>query len=211
MVSQTGFWLSDCDKYEENKHVVFTGNGYSAEWKQEAAKRGLPNLSLSFGNLWQIKQAFLFWLYFLSLFPLASWFMMNVWNNMKLKGAAEVIKWTRRERWAKVWYFGCWILLVSCPDLLARSANQEHNTKGLGDMEFTGKPGHDRAYGCARAVRVAIKSRRVYSSVLSAGRHFLRSWASTQKKRPQQEQRWCSRTTLLLWRLRPGMSSTLWA
>lgn len=31
--------------FKENKHVVFTGNGYSAEWKQEAAKRGLPNLN----------------------------------------------------------------------------------------------------------------------------------------------------------------------
>eukprot|EP00913_Durusdinium_trenchii_P027343 g25652.t1 len=29
----------------ENKHVIFTGNGYSAEWKEEAAKRGLPNLN----------------------------------------------------------------------------------------------------------------------------------------------------------------------
>jgi len=31
--------------FKENKHVVFTGNGYSGEWKQEAAKRGLPNLN----------------------------------------------------------------------------------------------------------------------------------------------------------------------
>lgn len=31
--------------FKENKHVVFTGNGYSVEWKQEAAKRGLPNLN----------------------------------------------------------------------------------------------------------------------------------------------------------------------
>ena len=31
---------------QENRHVVFTGNGYSAEWRQEAAKRGLPNLKL---------------------------------------------------------------------------------------------------------------------------------------------------------------------
>ena len=31
--------------YKENKHVIFTGNGYSAEWKVEAAKRGLPDLN----------------------------------------------------------------------------------------------------------------------------------------------------------------------
>lgn len=31
--------------YKENKHVIFTGNGYSDEWKQDAAKRGLPNLN----------------------------------------------------------------------------------------------------------------------------------------------------------------------
>eukprot|EP00437_Effrenium_voratum_P011109 CAMPEP_0181421460 /NCGR_PEP_ID=MMETSP1110-20121109/13109_1 /TAXON_ID=174948 /ORGANISM="Symbiodinium sp., Strain CCMP421" /LENGTH=683 /DNA_ID=CAMNT_0023544525 /DNA_START=65 /DNA_END=2117 /DNA_ORIENTATION=- len=31
--------------YKENKHVIFTGNGYSAEWPVEAAKRGLPNLN----------------------------------------------------------------------------------------------------------------------------------------------------------------------
>jgi glutamine synthetase len=30
--------------YKENKHVIFTGNGYSAEWPVEAEKRGLPNL-----------------------------------------------------------------------------------------------------------------------------------------------------------------------
>lgn len=54
--SEAGFL--DCDKYEENKHVVFTGNGYSAEWKQEAAKRGLPNLSLSFGNLLRSKVSY---------------------------------------------------------------------------------------------------------------------------------------------------------
>jgi len=30
--------------YKDNRHVIFTGNGYSAEWPQEAAKRGLPNL-----------------------------------------------------------------------------------------------------------------------------------------------------------------------
>ena len=32
-------------RYKENKHVIFTGNGYSAEWPVEAAKRGLPNLN----------------------------------------------------------------------------------------------------------------------------------------------------------------------
>ncbi|CAE7197067.1 glnA3 [Symbiodinium natans] len=31
--------------FKENKHVIFTGNGYSPEWKEEAAKRGLPNLN----------------------------------------------------------------------------------------------------------------------------------------------------------------------
>ena len=30
--------------FEENKRVVFCGNGYSAEWPIEAKKRGLPNL-----------------------------------------------------------------------------------------------------------------------------------------------------------------------
>eukprot|EP00913_Durusdinium_trenchii_P021046 g19779.t1 len=30
---------------KENKHVIFTGNGYSAEWPVEAQKRGLPNLN----------------------------------------------------------------------------------------------------------------------------------------------------------------------
>merc|ERR1712050_184379 len=31
--------------FKENRHVIFTGNGYSAEWPVEAAKRGLPNLN----------------------------------------------------------------------------------------------------------------------------------------------------------------------
>ena len=31
--------------FKENKHVIFTGNGYSAEWPVEASKRGLPNLN----------------------------------------------------------------------------------------------------------------------------------------------------------------------
>jgi len=31
--------------FKENKHVIFTGNGYSAEWPIEANKRGLPNLN----------------------------------------------------------------------------------------------------------------------------------------------------------------------
>jgi len=30
--------------FRENRHVIFTGNGYSAEWPVEAKKRGLPNL-----------------------------------------------------------------------------------------------------------------------------------------------------------------------
>merc|ERR1712137_532921 len=31
--------------FKDNRHVIFTGNGYSAEWPVEAAKRGLPNLT----------------------------------------------------------------------------------------------------------------------------------------------------------------------
>jgi glutamine synthetase len=31
--------------YKDNRTVIFTGNGYSAEWPIEAAKRGLPNLN----------------------------------------------------------------------------------------------------------------------------------------------------------------------
>jgi glutamine synthetase len=31
--------------FKENRHIIFTGNGYSAEWPVEAAKRGLPNLN----------------------------------------------------------------------------------------------------------------------------------------------------------------------
>merc|ERR1719394_1671322 len=31
--------------YKENRNVIFTGNGYSAEWPKEAEKRGLPNLN----------------------------------------------------------------------------------------------------------------------------------------------------------------------
>merc|ERR1719410_1189148 len=31
--------------YKENRNVIFTGNGYSAEWPEEAKKRGLPNLN----------------------------------------------------------------------------------------------------------------------------------------------------------------------
>jgi len=31
--------------FKENRHVIFTGNGYSAEWPEEAKKRGLPNLN----------------------------------------------------------------------------------------------------------------------------------------------------------------------
>merc|ERR1719343_1858868 len=30
--------------FKENRHVIFTGNGYSKEWPVEAQKRGLPNL-----------------------------------------------------------------------------------------------------------------------------------------------------------------------
>merc|ERR1712113_134165 len=32
------------DMYKTNRGVIFTGNGYSAEWPAEAAKRGLANL-----------------------------------------------------------------------------------------------------------------------------------------------------------------------
>merc|ERR1719367_962006 len=31
--------------YKENRSVIFTGNGYSAEWPEEAKRRGLPNLN----------------------------------------------------------------------------------------------------------------------------------------------------------------------
>merc|ERR1719174_1319062 len=31
--------------YKVNRSVIFTGNGYSPEWPEEAAKRGLPNLN----------------------------------------------------------------------------------------------------------------------------------------------------------------------
>jgi glutamine synthetase len=31
--------------YQDNRTVIFTGNGYSAEWPTEARKRGLPNLN----------------------------------------------------------------------------------------------------------------------------------------------------------------------
>jgi len=31
--------------YRKNRQVIFTGNGYSPEWPEEAAKRGLPNLN----------------------------------------------------------------------------------------------------------------------------------------------------------------------
>merc|ERR1712039_204155 len=31
--------------FKDNRHVIFTGNGYSSEWPVEAKKRGLPNLN----------------------------------------------------------------------------------------------------------------------------------------------------------------------
>jgi glutamine synthetase len=33
------------EMYKKNRNVIFTGNGYSAEWPAEAAKRGLANLN----------------------------------------------------------------------------------------------------------------------------------------------------------------------
>merc|ERR1711979_134828 len=33
------------DVLKENRSVIFTGNGYAAEWPLEAKKRGLPNLN----------------------------------------------------------------------------------------------------------------------------------------------------------------------
>merc|ERR1712050_767 len=33
------------EMYKTNRSVIFTGNGYSAEWLLEASKRGLPNLN----------------------------------------------------------------------------------------------------------------------------------------------------------------------
>ncbi|CAE8642678.1 unnamed protein product [Polarella glacialis] len=43
----TGKKLRDCvaEMYKTNRHVIFTGNGYSTEWPEEAKKRGLPNLN----------------------------------------------------------------------------------------------------------------------------------------------------------------------
>ncbi len=35
------------DFYNGSKHVVFNGDGYSQEWQDEAAKRGLPNMKTS--------------------------------------------------------------------------------------------------------------------------------------------------------------------
>jgi glutamine synthetase len=35
------------DYYNGSKHVVFNGDGYSQEWQEEAARRGLPNLKTS--------------------------------------------------------------------------------------------------------------------------------------------------------------------
>merc|ERR1712203_585080 len=31
--------------FKDNRSVIFTGNGYSSEWPEEAKKRGLPNLN----------------------------------------------------------------------------------------------------------------------------------------------------------------------
>jgi len=33
-----------CDAFTEHQRIIFNGNGYSEEWKQEAARRGLHNL-----------------------------------------------------------------------------------------------------------------------------------------------------------------------
>jgi glutamine synthetase len=33
------------DIYKKHKRIIFNGNNYSEEWKEEAAKRGLPNIS----------------------------------------------------------------------------------------------------------------------------------------------------------------------
>merc|ERR1712083_1089873 len=33
------------EMYKTNRNVIFTGNGYSAEWPEEAEKRGLSNLN----------------------------------------------------------------------------------------------------------------------------------------------------------------------
>merc|ERR1712187_762467 len=33
------------EMFKQNRDVIFTGNGYSAEWPEEAKKRGLPNLN----------------------------------------------------------------------------------------------------------------------------------------------------------------------
>jgi len=34
-----------CDVFTKHQRIIFSGNGYSEEWKEEAAKRGLSNLS----------------------------------------------------------------------------------------------------------------------------------------------------------------------
>ena len=36
-----------CDTLTKHKRIIFNGNGYSDDWQQEAAKRGLSNLSCS--------------------------------------------------------------------------------------------------------------------------------------------------------------------
>ena len=33
-----------CDVFTKHQRIIFSGNGYSEEWKEEAAKRGLSNL-----------------------------------------------------------------------------------------------------------------------------------------------------------------------
>lgn len=34
-----------CDTFTEHQRIIFNGNGYSREWEEEAARRGLSNLS----------------------------------------------------------------------------------------------------------------------------------------------------------------------
>merc|ERR1711881_90772 len=43
---ESGMPLRDAiaQMYRENREIIFTGNGYSAEWPEEAKIRGLPNL-----------------------------------------------------------------------------------------------------------------------------------------------------------------------
>ena len=42
---------------KENKRIIFNGNGYSEEWRKEAGKRGLLNLTNTVDALPRARQA----------------------------------------------------------------------------------------------------------------------------------------------------------